>query len=149
MPEETAVAPETLKPLALWVEKEMQVSMQVLPIATASDRRLKRALHIDDVERAGAIAAYLPGRLIISNSFWQPTSLRAQSFIVHELVHHAQLVSGRAYPCHAAKEREAYRYQNQWLMEHGEKPAVNQEWIEKLSVCVPPKKAASDIEDID
>jgi len=54
---------------------------------------------------------------------------------VHELVHHAQLLSRKEYPCHAAKEREAYMMQNQWLTEHGESEIVSQEWIDKVSAC--------------
>ena len=58
-----------------------------------------------------------------------------QSYLVHELVHHAQLLSRKKYECDAAKEREAYTLQNKWLLEHGERPLVSNQWIEKISSC--------------
>lgn len=135
VPEGTVISNDEMHSLASWVEKKTHISMQVLPVATASNRSLGIALRIDDVQRAGAMAAYLPGRLYISNTIWDPNSLRMQSYIVHELVHHAQFVSGKTYPCHAAKEREAYTLQNQWLIEHGLEPIATPQWIDSHSVC--------------
>ena len=135
VPEGTPVSPQTMAVLGHWVEEATHVNMDVLPVAIASDARLRTALRIDDVQRAGAAAAYLPGRIVISPAIWDETSIRAQSYIVHELVHHAQFISGRAYACHAAKEHEAYTLQNQWLAEKGQAPIVNQDWIDRMSTC--------------
>ena len=42
------------------------------------------------------------------------------SVLVHELVHHAQAVSGRGFACVAAAEKEAYDIQETWLAQSGE-----------------------------
>ena len=131
----TMIEFSTLMPLASWVEKATNVKFSFLPIAVASDRKLERALRIEDVQRAGAVGAYVPGRLMISNEVWDPDSLQAQSYVVHELVHHAQWVSGRTYACNEAKEREAYVLQSRWLTEHGQKPLVDQAFIKKMATC--------------
>ena len=118
----------------------MHVDMEMLPTVTISDRNLKRALRIEDVQKAGAVGAYLPGRITISPSVWDAQNdkvgiIAAQSYVVHELVHHAQFLSGRTYSCHAAKEREAYTLQNKWLAEHGHAPLVDAGWIDRMSAC--------------
>src|ERR1700761_2199691 len=120
----TRISNDDLQPLASWVEDAMGMKMKALPITTASLNRLKTSLGLKGVQQARAAAAYLPGQIVISNVIWDPESLRSQSYLVHELVHHAQLLSRKQYPCHAAKEREAYMLQNQWLAEHGEDPIV-------------------------
>jgi len=131
----TIIQPETIKPLASWVEKETGVQMAALPITEASGMRLKTALGLQGVQQARAVAAYIPGQIIINNIIWDPQSLVSQSYLVHELVHHAQLFSGKTYPCPEAKEREAYTLQNKWLVEHGESPMVSEGWIDNISEC--------------
>lgn len=131
----TTISQEQMKPLAEWVSKAMNVPMDALPHAIASGARLKTSLGLSGVQQARSMAAYLPGQLYVNNVVWDPDSVRAQSYVLHELVHHAQLLSGRAYACHDAKEREAYTLQNQWLAEHGEAPAVTQDFIDKISAC--------------
>jgi hypothetical protein len=131
----TRIPNETIKPLATWVEQQTNVKMAALPITEASGMRLKTALGLEGVQQARAVAAYIPGQIIINNIIWDPESLVSQSYIVHELVHHAQLFSGRTYPCPEAKEREAYTLQNKWLVEHGESPIVSTGWIENMSEC--------------
>lgn len=134
--EGTAITQGDMQPLAAWVSNRMNVDMSLLPEAVASDSKLEHSLRLDDdAEHAGAIGAYIPGRLVLSSAVWDPASLEAQSYLLHELVHHAQFLSGRDYPCHAAKEREAYTLQSAWLVEHGLKPLVTQEWIDKMSSC--------------
>jgi hypothetical protein len=133
--EGTVITKDQLAPLASWVADATHVDIKALPITTASGHRLKTALGLKGVQQARAIAAYLPGQIVINNIIWDPDSIRAQSYIVHELVHHTQLISRKQYPCHAAKEREAYMLQNQWLAEHGEEPIASQEWIDKISSC--------------
>jgi hypothetical protein len=131
----TTITNEMLVPLADWVEQATHVAIKSLPITLASNVRLIIALNLRGVQRANAAAAYLPGQIIISNTIWDPSSVRMQSYVVHELVHHAQLLSRKKYPCSAAKEREAYTLQNRWLVEHGEEPLVTPEWIDKISSC--------------
>jgi hypothetical protein len=131
----TILPPETVKPYANWVQTAMNVDMSSLPITTASGKQLKTSLGLKGVQQARAMAAYLPGRIILNNVAWDSESLRSQSYLVHELVHHAQLISGRHYACNDAKEREAYTLQNQWLIQHGEEPIVDQAFIDKISEC--------------
>ncbi len=135
VPEGTVIPVQTVDHLAHWVEQAMHVSMDVTPVVIVSDSKLRRALRVDDVQRAGAAAAYLPGRIVIGQNVWDENSLKSQSYLVHELVHHAQLVSGRHYPCHAAKEREAYMFQNAWLDEQGLAPAVSVAWVDRMAAC--------------
>jgi hypothetical protein len=131
----TVIPPETMKPLAMWVSSETNVNIPVLPIATASGQRLKSTLGLEGVQRARAVAAYIPGQIVINNIIWDPNSLVSQSYLVHELVHHAQLFSGKKYACPEAKEREAYTLQNKWLVQHGEDPIVSADWIDDISAC--------------
>lgn len=131
----TILPASEMAPLVAWVAHATHVNVSAQPIITASGRILKTALGLEGERQARAMAAYLPGQVIINNTIWDSESLSAKSYIVHELVHHTQLLSGRTYPCHEAKEREAYTLQNQWLVEHGEDPIVTQEWINKMSSC--------------
>lgn len=131
----TILSPQTLKPYANWVQTAMNVDMVSLPITTASGSRLKTSLGLKGVQQARSMAAYLPGQIILNNVAWDPGSLRSQSYLVHELVHHAQLISGRHYACDDAKEREAYTLQNRWLVEHGDSPIVSEAFIDKISAC--------------
>jgi hypothetical protein len=131
----TVIQPATVQPLANWVENATGVKMVALPITEASGMRLKTALGLEGVQQARAVAAYIPGQIIINNIIWDPQSLVSQSYLVHELVHHAQLLGGKVYPCSEAKEREAYTLQNKWLVEHGESPIVSEGWIDNISEC--------------
>jgi hypothetical protein len=135
VPDGTMISAAILSPIARWVENASHMRIHSLPIVTASGFRLKTSLGLEGVQQARSIAAYIPGQIIINNIVWDPESLRAQSYLVHEMVHHAQTLSGRTYPCHNAKEREAYILQNQWLAEHGESPLYNQYWINEFSAC--------------
>jgi hypothetical protein len=131
----TVISEQQMAPLAEWIAHQTGVTIEVLPAAIASDRKLEKALRLEDAQHAGAAGAYIPGRIILSNQIWDPSSPQAQSYLLHELVHHAQFLSGRNYPCHAAEEREAYTLQSKWLVEHGIKPLVTAAWIDKMSSC--------------
>jgi hypothetical protein len=131
----TPITQEEMRPLASWVEQATHVKMRALPIAMASGVRLKTMIGLKGSQQARSLAAYLPGQIVVNNIIWDPESIRSQSYLLHELVHHAQLLSGKRYPCTAAKEREAYMLQNQWLKEHGEDEAVDQDWIDDKATC--------------
>lgn len=104
-------------------------------MTSVNTAQLEKALSLRSVSAAQAMGAYLLGRIYLREEAWNPESFRAQSYLVHELVHHIQLVSHRSYPCHAVKEREAYMLQNEWLQEHGQAPIVSQSWIDRISSC--------------
>lgn len=135
VPDGTMISPSTLAPMARWVESASHMPIHSLPIVVASGFKLKTSLGLEGVQQARSVAAYIPGQIIINNIMWDPESLRAQSYLVHEMVHHAQTLAGRKYPCNDAKEREAYMLQNKWLVEHGEDPIYSQEWINEMAVC--------------
>jgi hypothetical protein len=138
----TVIEPQELQPYANWVQTAMNVDMVSMPITVASGTRLKTSLGLKGVQQARAMAAYLPGQIILNNVAWDPESLRSQSYLVHELVHHAQLISGRHYACDNAKEREAYTLQNRWLVEHGDEPLVSEDFIDKISACTGDEQAS-------
>lgn len=135
VPDGTRISPATLAPIARWVENTSGMRIHALPIVTASGFKLKTSLGLEGVQQARSVAAYIPGQIIINNIMWDPESLRSQSYLVHEMVHHAQTLAGRKYPCNDAKEREAYMLQNRWLAERGEDPIYSQEWINEMAVC--------------
>ena len=71
-----------------------------------------------------------------------PGDLLDQSILLHELVHHVQVVTGMEYPCPPARERLAYELQARWLQEMGvEDPytfmQVNEFTIFIRSLCGP------------
>jgi hypothetical protein len=131
----TLIPPSVTMPMAEWVSRAMNVKIDKLPLVSASGRELKSAMGLQGVQQARSMAAYVPWRIVINNIVWDPESLRSQSYLVHEMVHHAQMLSKRPYACNRAKEREAYYLQNQWLVERGEDPMFSEEWINRLSAC--------------
>jgi hypothetical protein len=50
---------------------------------------------------------------------WTGASPAEVSVLVHEMVHHLQNVGGFKYECPAARERLAYKAQNEWLQQFG------------------------------
>ena len=131
----TPITNEELRPLAAWVAQATGIKIGVLPIATASGRQLKTSLGLMGAQQARSMAAYIPGRIIVNNIIWDPESDVSKSYVVHEMVHHAQTLSGKHYVCNNAKEREAYELQNRWLAEHGEEPIFSDSWISSMSNC--------------
>jgi hypothetical protein len=133
---ETTLVPSSfVAPLMQWVSVRMSVPVQALPAVYASRERMIERIGDPQRQSALARALYVPGEVVIDDQFWDASDLRVVSFLVHELVHHAQLASGRSYACHNAKEWEAYKLQNLWLAEHGLPPAVEEKWIAHMSDC--------------
>lgn len=61
-------------------------------------------------------ALYLPNKeTIYLTEGWTGNSVAEQSVLVHELVHHLQNIGGRVYACPGAREKIAYRAQDDWL----------------------------------
>ena len=58
-------------------------------------------------------------RRILLRTHWDPADVIDQSIIVHEIVHHAQKLSGRRLSCPSAGEAEAYDLQAKWLNASG------------------------------
>ncbi len=133
--ESSMVQPGFVAPLMQWVSVRMSVPVAALPAVYASRERMVERIGNPERQSALARALYIPGEVVIDDQFWDASEPRVVSFLVHELVHHAQLVSGRPYACHNAKEWEAYKLQNLWLAEHGLPPAVEEKWIATMSDC--------------
>jgi hypothetical protein len=58
-------------------------------------------------------------RIVTLQQGWDAADPVALSILVHEMVHHAQNLSGRRYDCAGAREAEAYAVQERWLALHG------------------------------
>jgi hypothetical protein len=122
-------------PLMQWVADRVAVPISALPIVYISHARMVEKMGNPQRQSALARALYVPNEVVIDDEFWDAHDTRTISFLVHELVHHAQYVSGRPYVCNNAKEWEAYKLQNQWLAEHGLPPAVEESWINQMASC--------------
>lgn len=122
-------------PLMQWVAARTGVSISSLPRVVISRAEMVARIGNPMRNSAMARALYVPGEVVIDDEFWDNDDTRTISFLVHELVHHAQYVSKRPYPCANAKEWEAYRLQNQWLAEHGLAPAVEESFIARMADC--------------
>ena len=133
--ETTLVPPSIVAPLMQWVSVRMSVPVAALPAVYASRERMIQKIGDPQRQSALARALYVPGEVVIDDQFWDAGDTRVVSFLVHELVHHAQLASGRSYACHNAKEWEAYKLQNLWLAEHGLPAAVEEKWITTMADC--------------
>lgn len=67
---------------------------------------------------------------------WDRQDLLNISTLLHELVHVIQY-HGRKWPCWHATEWEAYKLQEEWLLEHDIDPGFNWVEIRLLSSCTP------------
>lgn len=133
---EAGFVPSTFAwPLMQWVNAKMGTRVTSLPSIAVSRERMVALIGNPQRQAALARALYVPNQVVIDEAFWDPTNTRTVSFLVHELVHHAQLYNGRDYPCSNAKEWEAYNLQNLWLAERGMPPAVEQDWIATMATC--------------
>lgn len=132
----TEIVPySTVRPLMEWVSNKTGIFIQFVPAVFVS--REMMVAKIGDPQRLSAMARalYVPNQVVIDEEFWDAEDTRTVSFLLHELVHHAQYVSGKRYQCNNAKEWEAYRLQNEWLAEQGLDAAVDEEWIAHMADC--------------
>lgn len=129
---------QSVQPLMQWVAARTGVSISRLPRVIISRDDMVARIGNPMRQSALARALYVPGEVVIDDEFWDSSDIRTVSFLVHELVHHAQYLSKRAYACSNAKELEAYRLQNIWLAEQGEPPAVDESFIARMADCRAP-----------
>lgn len=61
-------------------------------------------------------ALYINRLILLADSF---DLERDEYILLHEMVHHLQETSGRRFPCIAAREREAYELQTEWVKQTG------------------------------
>lgn len=89
----------------------------------------------DILVEPGLRAAYdLTSQRIFLVLPWDPDDPRHVSALLHELVHHVQLLN-RAWECPEATEWEAYDLQAQWLAENRIDPGFDWLWIYMISRC--------------
>jgi uncharacterized protein DUF6647 len=68
----------------------------------------------------GLVALYDDAaRTILLPRGWTGATPAELSVLVHEMTHHLQNVSGRTFPCPAAREQEAFGLQARWLGRYG------------------------------
>jgi hypothetical protein len=67
------------------------------------------------------VALYLSGTgEIVLSEDWDARSIRDRSVLVHEMVHHADALTGAYRGCTGETEKHAYAVQSKWLKQHGD-----------------------------
>ncbi|ACJ01157.1 DUF6647 family protein [Rhodospirillum centenum] len=129
------VPPGVVAPLLDWVGRHTGRPGLVPPVVIASRQallRLDRAAQLAGTDER-LRAAYVPGVVILDSDTWSPADPVELSYLVHELVHHAQQLAGRGGDCRGRREEEAYRLQNLWLAERGLPPEHDPAWIARAA----------------
>lgn len=129
------VPPAIVAPLLDWVGRHTGQPGLVPPVIIASRqalRRLDRTAQLAGTDER-LRAAYVPGVVILDSDTWSPADPVELSYLVHELVHHAQQLAGRGGECRGRREEEAYRLQNLWLAEQGLPPEHDPAWIARAA----------------
>lgn len=131
------VDPAIVESLMFWVEKELGVKVPVPPQVIASRKSFDKIIGRMEARYAGRPQSiYVPGKVYMDSSRWDPEDYVQISLLVHELVHHAQMfMPGRAWACQREKEILAYNLQNKWLEQNGHYPFANDAWIKRVSSC--------------
>ena len=126
-----------IQPLVEWVETRTNLMLLPRPHIFVSDEALANLTRGSSSEKGrDRIAAYHDGVIVVSAKYWQPGDIADQSVLVHELVHYAQEVGEhKAYACPSQREAEAYRLQNAYLVEQGERPMLDSGELERLNQC--------------
>lgn len=112
--------------LSAWVAEELGLDAPVPPppIRFVPRARLPEiAEELSGHAAAGRefLALYLiPTQEILLSTGWDPTSHRDRSVLVHELVHHADAVTGWESACPGEREKRAYEAQSVFLAETGD-----------------------------
>lgn len=135
VPDGTAIDPDLVQELLAWVSVQSGYHPPGPPVVIASREKFVQLMRKTGARLSNARAMYIPGMVVLDNNTWDAQDPMQLSLLVHDLVHHAQLFSGKTYPCRAAKEQEAYTLQNKWLAERGAGFFASDAWIERLSQC--------------
>jgi hypothetical protein len=135
VPDGTPIDAALVNELLAWVVVQSGYNPPAPPVVIASREKFVQLMRRTGGRMGGARAMYIPGMVVLDNHHWDAQDPMQLSLLVHDLVHHAQLFSGNAYPCRAAKEFEAYTLQNKWLAEHGAGFFASDAWIERMSQC--------------
>ncbi|WP_114394650.1 DUF6647 family protein [Oleisolibacter albus] len=123
--------------LQRWVEAQFATGELPAPAVVADRTALGAVSGMAALTRPGerVKALYVPGIVILDPQAFQWDDTDEVSYLLHELVHHVQVSSGRSFPCNNAMEADAYRLQNQWLIEQGRQPLYSDRWIAGKATC--------------
>ncbi len=151
VPDGTPIDPLLVKELLAWVSAQSGYQPPSPPVVIASRQKFVQLMRRTGARLSGARAMYIPGMVVLDNNTWDAQDAMQLSLLVHDLVHHAQLFSGKTYSCRASKEFEAYTLQNKWLAERGAGFFASDAWIERMSQCpenAPVQEAAASLPEI-
>ena len=118
-------APTILDFISLWLQSEYQLGQPAsqpvivaMPPAELLTRRYGEGVGTDP---ADVVALYdaEAGSILVSEA-WTGDTVAEISILVHEMVHHLQQDAGTVFACPAARERLAYRAQDDWLKLFGQ-----------------------------
>ncbi len=135
VPDGTPIDPGLVKELLSWVSAQSGYNPPAPPVVIASREKFVQIMRRTGGRIGSARAMYIPGMVVLDNNTWDAQDPIQLSLLVHDLVHHAQLYSGKIYPCRAAKEQEAYTLQNKWLADRGAGFFASDAWIERMAQC--------------
>lgn len=64
-------------------------------------------------------------------------TVKGQAFVAHEMMHYIQYKEGffKHTTCAASSEPQAYKIQNQYLIEHGDTQTSSEEFVRLISHC--------------
>ncbi|WP_162937834.1 DUF6647 family protein [Indioceanicola profundi] len=146
--QERLLSPDTYRLQLAWVADQLAAPVPEMPKILISRAALyehtnTQMIHASLDRRSTIQAAYVPGLIILDQAGFDEGSSWDMGFLIHELVHHVQHMSGRIYPCPAAREREAYQLQNEWLVMMGHAPAFSDGFISQNSRCRNIREAAA------
>jgi hypothetical protein len=131
------------RPLIEWVEARTNTMLLPRPKIFVSSEALLRLTSAEGATTGSErIAAYRNGVIIISEKYWAAGDIADQSVLIHELVHDAQDLGGRRYECTGQREQEAYRLQNAFLIEHGQRAYIERDVLEHMGQCSGTSSAA-------
>ena len=136
---------ELVSALLVWISLQFAAEPPVPPdIRFVSRQELAERLYGGDAPADAPVTAVYnreTGTVYLAKG-WRIDSLRDRSILLHELVHHTQQRCALPYPCLAARERDAYEMQADWLRQHGESDpyaviGVDEFTVRLTSMCRP------------
>lgn len=126
------VTPQEIRTARNFVALQMHLTALPIPPYTQDPKEWAWAARHVQTGRTAA-AAFYRGKLYLAPSFRHEWEM---PYLVHEMTHWAQFLGTRAYPCHAAREKEAYQMQNAYAEKFGvDRAKVTDDFIERISAC--------------
>lgn len=133
----TPLPPSQTLLLVDWVEDRMNTQLLPLPVIVTDSLAHARCWLPQSEYGEKIVSAEEKGNIFIDDRHADLTDPGNASIVVHELVHYAQEIEGRAYVCRSQREAEAYEQQNKFLAEHDRPPIMSAEKIARMKECLP------------